>query len=198
MAEVPAFLGPRLPMDFTDHDREPTGSGLLLIVFSGVPGAGKTTLADAVARKLRIPAFSGDWLLGALSPFGGYHLNNLAGIADELLTTVAFRQLQLDQSVILDSPAENISTRDRWRSLAESQGARLRVIVCVCSDASIHRSRAEGRRRQIPGWHDPAEWANIERRLLSFQRWEGEALTVDSVCSLEQNLAAVLDYLSGP
>ena len=37
-----------------------------LIIFSGLPGTGKSTLAEAVARQLGIPVFAKDWLEAAL------------------------------------------------------------------------------------------------------------------------------------
>ena len=37
-----------------------------LIVFSGLPGTGKSTLAEAVGRHLSIPVFAKDWLEATL------------------------------------------------------------------------------------------------------------------------------------
>ena len=37
-----------------------------LIVFSGLPGTGKSTIAEAVGRELGIPVFAKDWVEGAL------------------------------------------------------------------------------------------------------------------------------------
>ena len=74
---------------------------------------------------------------------GGYHLDDLFGIGAELLTTLAFRQLELGQSAVLDFPVEDPATRTRWRSLADAAGAQFRVIVCTCSDRELHRARLE-------------------------------------------------------
>ena len=41
-----------------------------VIAFTGLPGTGKSTLAERLATDLAIPAFAGDWLLGALKPHG--------------------------------------------------------------------------------------------------------------------------------
>jgi predicted kinase len=191
--EIPGFLGPRLPATFTRPARPTTDARLVLV--SGVPGTGKSTLADAIGRELPAPCFAGDWLLGALTPFGGYHLSELFGIAEELLTTLALRQLELGQSAILDFPAENGATRERWRSLAVAYGARLRVIVCVCSDPARHRHRAEQRRRAIPGWHDAADWTDIQQRQERFPAWGDEALVVDAVNPVERNLRVALDHI---
>jgi hypothetical protein len=132
-------------------------------VFSGLPGAGKSTLAEAAGRALGVPVFAVDWLLGSLTPFGGYHLEELFTMGGELLTT----------------------------------GAQFRVVVCVCSDRELRRTRLEGRERGIPGWHDAGNWANVERRLAEFTPWTGEVLTIDAVQPLSVNLATVLTYVTG-
>jgi predicted kinase len=194
---IPEFLTPRLPADFTGY--EPLASaavGARLIVFSGVPGTGKSTLADAAGRELRTPVFAADWLLGALTPFGGYHQDRLLQTGAELLTTLAFRQLALGQSAILDYPAEDLATRTRWRTLAGAAGAEFRVIVCTCSDPRAHQARLERRARGIPGWHEGGHWPNVERRLAAFPPWTGDALTIDAVRPAAENLAAVLDYVA--
>lgn len=37
-----------------------------LILFSGIPGTGKSTLSEKIAQTLHIPVFSLDWVLGAM------------------------------------------------------------------------------------------------------------------------------------
>jgi predicted kinase len=197
-ALIPPYLTPRLPADFTGHpELAGRGAGAQLIVFSGLPGTGKSTLAEAAGRQLRIPVFAADWLLGSLTPFGGYHLDKLLTIGEELLTTLAFRQLQLGQPAILDFPAEDPATRTRWRTLADAAGAKFRVIVCTCSDRELHQARLEHRERGIPGWHQGGNWANVQQRLAQFPPWTGELLTIDAAQPLAQNLATVLKYATG-
>lgn len=192
---VPASLTPRLPMDFGGYEI-PRQEGRFLLVFSGVPGSGKSTLAEAMGARLGVPVFATDWLLGSLTPFGGRHLDGLLDIGDELLTTLAVRQLTLGQSAILDAPVEDAATRARWRSLARRAGADFRVVLCVCSDQHAHQQRAEGRVRGIPGWHDGADWTDISRRLAEFVPWDGDVLTVDTTAPHDDNIAAVLKHLT--
>jgi len=40
------------------------------IVFTGLPGTGKSALAEAAARQLGVPIFAKDWLQGALVKAG--------------------------------------------------------------------------------------------------------------------------------
>ena len=69
-----------------------------LIVFSGLPGTGKSTLAEIVGKQLHIPVFAKDWL-EATSLGNGLQptLNekSLGYVGYELLTVLAERQLML-------------------------------------------------------------------------------------------------------
>ena len=91
-----------------------------LIIFSGLPGAGKSTLAEETARRLGIPVFAKDWLEASLltsemSPANPQKPLGSAGY--QLLSMLARRQLLLGQSAILDSVASTLSIssgRARW------------------------------------------------------------------------------------
>ena len=188
----------RLPMDFADYDlgeSEPARHESF-IVFGGLPGVGKSTLSEAVGRALRTPVFAIDWLMGALTPFGGHHFDDRWGIGLEQLTTLAMRQLAAGQSVILDSPMEEPALRDRWRSLAARAGAAYLPILCVCPDADEHRRRLEGRHRGIPGWHNAGNWDTVATRLARFPPWD-EAMVVDTTVDPDANLRDVLARVRG-
>lgn len=192
--EVPADVTPRLPVDFTGS-RIDSAAAVSVTVFSGLPGSGKSTLADELGRRLGTPVFSIDWLQGALTPFGAKFNPDLFDMGYELLTTLAFRQLQLGQSVILDAPTEAVEVRDRWRSLAEAAGARFRVVVCNCSDPDVHRNRLQQRQRGVPGWHETGDWQDVSRRQREFVAWPSDALLIDTLRPHGENFAAVLEYL---
>jgi hypothetical protein len=168
-----------------------------LIVFTGLPGAGKSSIAEAVARELGIPVFAKDWLEAALircelQPAEGGPPLGSAGY--QLLTTLAERQLQLGQSVILDSVASTLTIRAEWRAVAQAYQAEWRVIECVCSDEAMQRDRMEVRQRDIPGWHE-LDWSEVERVKAYYAPWDEERLTLDAVHPLAENIAAALQYL---
>ena len=185
--EIPDNLTPRLAADTS----VPVTGEQRLVVVAGVPGSGKSTLADALGRRLAVPVFSLDWLLGALTPFGGRHLDDLLLLGYEQLVTLAFRQLSAGQSAILDGPFEDEATRERVRALG---GAALRVILCRCSDTEAHRSRLSGRKRGIPGWHDAGDWADVTHRLAEFPPWP-EALLLDTSDTPDAILARAVSFV---
>src|SRR5687768_14709031 len=97
-----------------------------LIIFSGLPGTGKSTLAKTLGKELSIPVFAKDWLEAALLRSGLEPVTtdkSLGFAGYELLTVLAERQLMLGQSVILDSVASSQKIRDTWRQLVEQYEA---------------------------------------------------------------------------
>jgi predicted kinase len=168
-----------------------------LMIFSGLPGTGKSTLAEAVASQLGLPVFAKDWLEATLLRCELAPTNPdkpLGSAGYELLTTLAERQLSLGQSVILDSVASTASIRQTWRELAAQYHAEWRVIECICSDEAIHRTRLAARQRNIPGWHE-LTWADVEHVRSYYAPWQEPHLVLDTVEPLEQNLKAILDNL---
>ena len=169
-----------------------------LIVLTGLPGTGKSTIAEAVARELKIPVFAKDWLEATLrrSEFRtGDETKNLGFAAYELLTMLAERQLMLNQSVILDSVASMENIRAQWRELAKKYGARWRVIECVWSNENAHRAFLAQRNRYIPGWHE-LEWKDVERVKTYYAKWNEERLVLDAANIVQENMAAALAYLN--
>lgn len=165
-----------------------------LIIFSGLPGTGKRTLAEKLGRSLGIPVFAKDWLEAALlklKPLPDRKSLGITGYA--LLIRLAERQLMLGQSVILDSVAALPGIRDRWRQLAEQYEAVWRVLECTCSDESLHRSRLKDRKRNIPGWHE-LEWSEVERVMQYYCPWQEEHLVLDMVHPLDENFLQARKY----
>ena len=118
-----------------------------LIVFSGLPGTGKSTLAESLGRQLDIPVFAKDWLEATLlhSGLASSEEDKPLGFAGyELLSVLAERQLMLNQSVILDSVASTQAIRDRWHQ----RNLRVRLLR-TSIDPSQPREHRHGNRPRL-------------------------------------------------
>lgn len=168
---------------------------MTLIVVGGLPGAGKSSLADALAKRLQAPVFTKDRIEASLWRNGVTAEANSWQVAEDLLTTLAGEQLRRGQSAILDTVARTEQSRGTWRALTLEHGARFALIECVCSDIELHRQRIEGRDRGIPGWYE-VTWEEVERVRGRWEPWPDDRLVLDSVNSLDDNTAEALAFVA--
>jgi predicted kinase len=169
-----------------------------VIIFTGLPGTGKSTLAENVARTIGAPAFAGDWLMGGLKPahaaLGQLDRAQYLAAWFGLLRTLVTRQLMLGQSAVVDDVVSDAQFV-LWRAVADQFTARLYVIECVCSDEAVHRARIEGRVRGIPGWHEVG-WDHVQRMRAETTPPTVDRLTVDAIERVQDNFSRVLEYIA--
>ena len=167
----------------------------MLIVVCGLPGTGKSTIADALGEALATPVFSKDQLEASLWGSGVTADHDSWQVAEDLLGTLAEQQLKRSLSAILDTVAGRQGSRETWRSIAALHRSPFVVIECVCSDEGLHRSRVSGRTRGIPGWYE-LSWEDVERSRSHYEPWEdGHRLILNAVRPLNENIAAAIEYL---
>lgn len=168
----------------------------MLVVMTGLPGTGKSAIADAVARALPAPVFSVDPLEAALLRSGINREQNSGIAAYEVAADLARSQLQLGQSAIVDAVNAWESLRHWYLGLAEPFGDTAVLIETICSDRALHRELLETRDRGIEGWIYEPSWGDVELRMLEYEPTDIERLVLDAVEPLEQNRRAAVEYVT--
>ncbi|HEX3348735.1 MAG TPA: AAA family ATPase [Acetobacteraceae bacterium] len=151
-------------------------AGTTLIVFGGLPGTGKTTLARAVAAEWAAVYIRIDTLEQALR--GSGVLAGGVGPAGYVLGyAIARDNLLLGRNVVADSVNPLEITRHAWREVATAAGAECVEIEVICSDAGEHRRRVETRDADISGHRLPT-WQDVIER--EYEPWTRTRLLVDT------------------
>lgn len=131
----------------------------MLIVFSGLPGTGKTTIAKSLASRLQAVYLRIDTIEQAIR--NAYVLAQDVGASGYLVANeLALSNLCLGHTVIVDCVNPVSASRNAWRDTATSAGATLLDIEVICSDTEEHRRRVETRTTDIPGLTPPT-WASV-------------------------------------
>ena len=167
----------------------------MLIAMAGLPGAGKSAVAAALARELAAPIVSVDPIEAALWRAGVSRAEPTGLAAYLAAEAVADGVLALGQTVIVDAVNAVEPARRQWRTLAERHGVPLAFIEAVCSDPGVHRARLESRSRGIEGFEEPT-WAAVQRLRGEFEPWVDRRLVLDTTAELPANTATALRHLA--
>jgi predicted kinase len=165
-----------------------------LIVLSGLPGSGKSTVAEGLSRALSVPVLSVDPIEAAMWR-GGLAKAQTGIVAYDVAVALAAEHLRLGHSVIADAVNPVEAPRAAWRNLAAKYRAGLKIIECVCADEAVHRRRIETRVRAIAGMPE-VTWDRVLQRRSEYEAWTDQRLSLDtSVDTPENLLATAINYV---
>ncbi|MFS8045486.1 AAA family ATPase [Rhizobium sp. BR 314] len=160
----------------------------MLIVFGGLPGSGKTTIARALAERLDGTYVRLDTIEQALRNSG--MLRGDVGPAGYMAAYgVAGDNLKLGKTVIADSVNPISITREAWRQVAQRAAVSVIEVEVICSDKMEHRRRVEARQTDIEGHVNPT-WNEVVTR--NYDNWGPGPVVVDTALNAADDIVTEL------
>lgn len=145
-----------------------------LYIFAGLPGTGKSTLSQWLAREVGAAYLRIDTIEQGLRDLCSVEVQ---GEGYGLAYRIAADNLRVGRSVVADSCNPIEPTRRAWERSAREAGADYVHVEVVCSDRREHRLRAETRAPTVPGLRLPT-WSEIESR--EVHPWTVDRVIVDT------------------
>jgi predicted kinase len=158
----------------------------MLIVLSGLPGTGKTTIARELAHQLAAVYLRIDSIEQSIRDAG----RPVEGEGYSVAYAVAEDNLRLGRIVVADCVNPWPLTRSEWRSVADRTGVPALDVEIVCSDIGEHRRRVETRATDITAHRLPT-WQEVVER--DYRPWDIERIVIDTArLSVEQSVRTIL------
>ena len=131
-----------------------------LIVITGRPGTGKTTLSRAMVRELNATYLRIDAIETALRVAAGDHAPWPGPEGYAIAHRLAESNLTLGRDVIIDAVCPIPEARTGWADTAAGADARLLMIETALADQDEHRRRVVERVPDLPGQRIPS-WEEV-------------------------------------
>ncbi|MFX4220724.1 MAG: AAA family ATPase [Thalassobaculum sp.] len=147
-----------------------------LIVFSGLAGTGKTSIARELAAQLGAVFLRIDSIEWALAQ-SVLRIRAAEDAGYRAAYAVAEDNLRNGLSVVADSVNPIELTRDAWRAVATAAGVEGVDVEVVCSDRDEHRRRVESRAPHRPGARNPTWQQVIDRH---YAPWSRNRVVIDT------------------
>jgi predicted kinase len=148
----------------------------MLVVFGGLPGTGKTTIARAIAARRSATYLRIDEIEQAIRS-AGVLVADVGPAGYAVANALAACNLKNGCLVIADCVNPVHESRQGWRAAAAGAQRPLLEIEVICSDPVQHRRRVEERHSDIDGLMPPT-WQSVLAH--KYSPWTEPHLVIDT------------------
>ena len=148
----------------------------MLIILSGLPGTGKTTIARELAQRLKAVHVRIDSIEQAIKN-SGLIMGPMNDAGYRVGYAIADDNLRAGLTVIADSVNPIQITRDQWIAVARNTQQKAVEVEIKCSDSVEHQYRVETRAADIAGHRMPT-WHEVSA--VDYHPWSREHLVIDT------------------
>ncbi|MDP3559020.1 MAG: AAA family ATPase [Legionellaceae bacterium] len=157
----------------------------MLIIFGGLPGVGKTTIAKALVKSLKAAYFRVDTVEQVLKREA--QLDGPEGYM--VCWAQASENLKLGVTVVADSVNAIKVTREAWQNVAIDALVPFLEIELICSNLIEHQKRIETRDADIIG-HQLPKWQNVQER--EYELWKPHLMFDTSKQTVDEIVKKIL------
>jgi predicted kinase len=163
---------------------------MMLVVFGGLPGTGKTTISRSVAARRAATYLRIDVIEQAIRISGVLKEVGPAGYV--VANALAASNLANGQTFIADCVNPVRESREGWQAIATRAQKKLIEVEVICSDPVEHRRRVEQRASDIDGLVPPT-WQDVLGR--DYAPWPEPHVIIDTARLSPAEAIAVVERI---
>ena len=165
----------------------------MLVIFGGLPGVGKTTIGQELARQIGAMHVRIDSIEQEIRDCTPVVPPPLDEAGYRIGYAIARDNLRIGRTAVADSVNPLLITRDAWLKVGQNAQVETVEIEVICSDSREHRSRVETRLQDISGLRLPT-WDEVVSR--EYHPWNREHIVIDTANrSVAQNVKILREVL---
>lgn len=165
-----------------------------IILFRGLPGVGKSFIADETAKILKIAILRRDDIYECIYP----DINNQENrneICYNIIYKIVETNLSAGTEVIIDCPFENHMELQKLSSFISVRNGELKSILCNCSDPNVWEERFNERKANPSANNLFIDFNELKNNYpMELEKYSDE-LHVDTTKSLDDNILDILNYV---